>query len=116
MSSDVPLVSGTVPTPVAGPEIAPLSPGLVDVDVLEPDADDDPDVPDEPLELPVDVPVEPCRAPCRAADRALLVRSRAVWLAMEARPCDRLVIASLITPINAALDASDWLRSDARAQ
>ena len=108
VDSGVLAVSGTVPTPVAS-EPAEEGP---DEDEEEPDELDDleEDEDDDPVELAEDE--EPadwlcCSAFWMAAVRAVLVRDNARWLAMLARPCDKLVIAELMTVITAALLASD---------
>ena len=80
--SDVPLVSGTLPVPVAGA----LTTGGVALEAAAPDEDDA----DEAVELVDDGAVDPAdagfSAPCTAAESAVLTRSNAVWLAILARP------------------------------
>ena len=118
VDSGVLAVSGTVPIPVAS------EPADEDPDE---DEDDDPLVeePDE-LEEPVDDEEDPvelveeddvelaacvcCNAFWIPAVRAELARVNASWLAMLARPLDKLVIAELIAEITESLFASDWSR------
>src|SRR5580704_5611250 len=95
VNSDVPVVSGTVPVPIAGVATA----GVEGVDGLELD---DATALDEPVddELPVWVC---CNSLWIAAVSAVLVRLSAVWLARLARPWVSLVMALPMELISAAL-------------
>ena len=67
---------------------------------------------DDPVELVEEDDVEPpdcacCSSLWIAAVSAVLVRVNASWLAILARPLDKLVIAELIVEITASLFASD---------
>jgi hypothetical protein len=96
-NSGVPLVSGTVPVPVAGAlttaAAALEAEGLVAL------------VDDDALEL-ADVGFS---APCTAAVSAVLTRSKAVWLAMLAKPEDSVVDAPNIWSMTAELSACAWV-------
>jgi hypothetical protein len=72
LDSEVPVVSGTVPVPVAG---APVELGVEDDPVEAVDEDVD-----------ADVDVVPDRTCCTSAEIWLFTRSSAVLLAMLARP------------------------------
>jgi len=118
VDSGVLAVSGTVPVPVAS---APVD--VEETDGLEgpeededEDGDDDEDEDEDEDEDAVELVEEDdvaladwvcCRALWRAAVSALLVFVNASWLAMPARPFDKLVIAVLIAEITASLFASD---------
>jgi hypothetical protein len=79
-NSDVPLVSGTVPVPVA----AAATTGAAALEAAELDEDDEPvALVDEDAVGLADVGFS---APCTAAVSAVLTRSSAVWLAMLAKP------------------------------
>jgi len=98
--SEVPVVSGTVPTAVAGVGVA----GVEAVEEL---------VLEDEEELLDDVEVSPlttCSAFCTSAESAELVRFKAVPLAMLASPLAWSTIAVPITPISEAwaLEAEDW--------
>jgi len=101
--------SGTVPIPVAGEGLEeleepeePEEPELEeDEDALAPLDDDD----------DVELPELPEIALCSAAESAVSTRSKAVWLAMLARPVAKLVIAEPISVISASLVARDWSRA-----
>lgn len=110
VDSGVLAVSGTVPIPVASEPAEFEEPDELE----EPDGPEDPeeDGEDDPVELAEEDAVEPpdwdcCNALWMAAVSALLVRVNASWLAIRARPLDKVVIAELITEITASLFASD---------
>ncbi len=96
VASEVPVVSGAVPIPIAGEPV-------VLAECEEPEelelADDD-----EPVELPGDDDVEPpvstCSAFCTAADSSELTRFKAVPLARLDRPFDSSTMAAPITLIS----------------
>ncbi len=104
MDSEVPVVSGTVPVPVAGEGPAELA-ELEEPEELEFDDDD-------PVELFDDDDVEllPCNAACTAAVSSELTRFKAMPLAMLASPFASSVIAVPITLISesSADEAADW--------
>jgi len=83
VNSDVPPVSGIVPVPVAGEPV-------VEAGVLEPFDD-------------VELLVWDWTALCAAASSSELTRSKAVWLAMLARPLTSLVMSEPIAVISALL-------------
>ena len=103
--SDVPLVSGTVPVPIA----AALTAGGVALEAAALDEDEA----DEAVELVDEDEVELVdigfSAPCTAAVRAVLTRSRAVWLAMLAKPVVSVLDAPNIWLMTVALSACAWV-------
>jgi hypothetical protein len=105
-------VSGTVPVPVAGA----LTTGGVALDAAELGEDET----DEAVELVDDEAVEPVdagfSAPCTAAESAVLTRSKAVWLAMLARPVDSVLVAPNIWSMTVALSVCACVTCWDRAQ
>ena len=91
LDSEVLVVSGTVPVPVAGVGVA-----GAEFDVGAAAALDD------DVEVDVEVLDEPPRALCTAADNSESTRFKAVLLAMLARPFPRFVSAWAITLISEA--------------
>ncbi len=102
----MPDVNGTVPVPVAGA-------ATVTVGVEEADVEDDAV---EALDDVVELVDEGLSALCTAAVSAVLTRSKAVWLAMLARPVASVVDAPNIWLMTAALCAWFWLPCCALAQ
>jgi len=98
--SDVPDVSGTVPVPVAG--AAKVTAGVEEADVVD-DAVDEVEVLDDELAD------EALSALCTAAVSAVLARSKAVWLAMLARPVASVVDAPNIWLMTVEFCDSVWL-------
>ena len=104
-SSEVPDVNGTVPVPVAGAAKATAGVEALDVEddaveVVEVvDALDDDELVDDGLS-----------ALCTAAVSAVLTRSRAVWLAMLAKPVASVVDAPNIWLMTAELSVCAWVR------
>ena len=100
-NSGVPLVSGTLPVPVA----AALTTGAA--------AALDEDEADEAVELVDDDAVEPVdagfSAPCTAAESAVLTRSKAVWLAILARPVVSVLDAPNIWSMTVELSVCAWV-------
>jgi hypothetical protein len=74
----------------------------------------DEDEADEAVELVDDEAVEPVAAgfsaPCTAAESAVLTRSKAVWLAMLARPVASVLDAPNIWLMTAELSVCAWVR------
>lgn len=106
VASEVLVVSGTVPVPVAGePEPVAVPAG----EAVEPELDVELD--DVPLDPAGDeeLPDEDCNTCWTIAEIWLLTRLRAVWLAMLDRPLDRLVSAEAMTLISAASAEEAWL-------
>ena len=103
-SSDVPLVSGTVPVPVAGAATTGAAAAL---------DEDEADEADEAVELVDDDAVEPVdagfSAPCTAAESAVLTRSKAVWLAILARPVVSVLDAPNIWSMTVELSVCAWV-------
>ena len=95
----MPDVSGTVPVPLAGAAKATAGVEALDVE------DDAVEALDDVVEL-VD---EGLSALCTAAVSAVLTRSKAVWLAMLARPVASVVDAPNIWVMTAELSACDWV-------
>lgn len=96
VDNDVVVVTGTVPTAVAGMG---FFDDAVVLDVPEPAEDEDPlDVPDDEVESPED-----CSTCCTRAEIWLLTRFSAVELAILDRPLDSLTTAEAITLISALL-------------
>ena len=92
IDSEVLAVSGTVPVPVAGaPDVLPEEP-------LDPEEPADDDAVDEDDDEVSDVPPEFSTFSI-AAYNSVLVRFRAVWLAMLAKPLPKLVSAELMALI-----------------
>jgi hypothetical protein len=104
----VPLVSGTVPVPVAGA----LTTGATAPDAAEP-GEDEAEEADEAVELVDDDAVGLAdvgfSAPCTAAESAVLTRSRAFWLAMLDSPVDSVVVAPNIWSMTAELSDCAWV-------
>ena len=98
-------MSGILPVPVAG---APTTGGVV----LEAAALDE-DEADEAVELVDDDAVEPAdpgfSAPCTAAESAVLTRSKAVWLAILARPVVSVLEAPNIWSMTVELSVCAWV-------
>jgi hypothetical protein len=109
-NSEVPVVTGTVPVPVAGPSNERVEPEefeeLEELDALF----DDDEV--EALEPPLSV----WSAACTAEVRASLVRFKAVWLARLASPLDSVLDAPNIALMVAVLVDWVWLLCCAWAQ
>jgi hypothetical protein len=103
--SDVPLVSGTVPVPIA----AALTTGGVALEAAALDEDEA----DEAVELVDDDAVEVVdagfSAPCTAAESAVLTRSKAVWLAILARPVVSVLDAPNIWSMTVELSVCAWV-------
>ncbi len=97
VDSDVLVVSGAVPVPVAGEPEVPDAPVPEELELVEAPLDDEEAEP----------PDEPSNTCCTSAVIWLLTRFKAVALAMLARPFARLVSAVPITLMSAvsALDA-----------
>ena len=95
LDSVVPVVSGVVPVPLAGAADVlaeePLDPEELDDDAVDEDDDEVSDVPPDFSTFSI------------AADNSLLVRFRAVWLAMLAKPLPKLVSAELMALITESL-------------
>jgi hypothetical protein len=104
----VPLVSGTLPVPIAGA----LTTGAAALEAAEL-GEDEADEAGEAVELVDDDDVELAdvgfSAPCTAAESAVLTRSRAFWLAMLDRPVDSVVVAPNIWSITAELSDCAWV-------
>src|SRR5580704_11003349 len=98
VDSEVLMVSGTVPVPVAGaPDVLAEEPLDSDDDALDEEDDEVSDVPPDFSTFSI------------AADNWVLVRFSAVWLAMLAKPLPKLVSAelmALITELVAAVELS----------
>ncbi len=105
VSSDVPVASGVVPVPVAGAaeEAEEPEPAAPELELAEGDEPLESLEDDEPL-VPPEVPLS---ALCTAAESSVLTRFRAVWLAMLAKPVERLVMAAPSVEITWSLFASD---------
>ncbi len=109
VNSEVLVVSGAVPVPVAGEpkgleleeEEEPVEP--LDVEEVK------------PLEL-LELSEPGCSTFCMAAVNSVLTRFRAVWLAMLDKPLDSVVMALAMTLIRAALRAADWVALALRLQ
>jgi hypothetical protein len=101
-NSDVPLVSGTVPVPVA----AAATTGAAVLEAAELDDDEAVELVDEDAVGLADVGLS---APCTAAVSAVLTRSRAVWLAMLAKPVVSVLDAPNIWSMTVALSACAWV-------
>jgi hypothetical protein len=101
-NSGVPLVSGTLPVPVAA-ALTTVGAALEAVELGE----------DEAVELVDDDAVGLAdvgfSAPCTAAESAVLTRSRAFWLAMLDRPVDSVVVAPNIWSMTAELNDCAWV-------
>ncbi len=108
VNSEVLVVSGIAPVPVAGEpkkwEEVKKPDGLEEPEELELEEDDDEDAL-EPLDDD-ELPDEDCSALCTAVDSSVLTRFNAVWLAMLARPLAKLVMAEPIVVISVSVFAS----------
>jgi hypothetical protein len=98
-------VSGTVPVPVAGA----LTTGAAVLEAAELGEDEA----DEAVELVDDDAVGLAdvgfSAPCTAAESAVLTRSKAVWLAILARPVDSVLVAPNIWSMTVELSVCAWV-------
>jgi hypothetical protein len=98
-------VSGTLPVPIA----AALTTGGVALDAAALDEDEA----DEAVELVDDDAVEPedagFSALCTAAESAVLTRSKAVWLAILARPVVSVLEAPNIWSMTVELSVCAWV-------
>ena len=107
-NSGVPLVSGTVPVPVAGAATTGAA-ALGAVELVEDEADEA----DEGVELADDDAVELAdagfSAPCTAAESAVLTRSKAVWLAILASPVVSVLDAPNIWSMTVELSVCAWV-------
>ena len=109
-NSDVPFVSGTVPVPVAG--AATIGAAVLEAAELGEDGEAV-ELVDEDAVVLADVGFS---APCTAAVSAVLTRSRAVWLAMLAKPVASVVDAPNIWSMTVELSACAWVTCWDRAQ
>jgi hypothetical protein len=104
VKSDVLVLSGTVPVPLAGVVIVGDELELVDEPVL---LDEDVLLVEEPVLL--EPPLSEFNASCTAEVSWELVRLRAVWLAMLARPADKVVEAPNRLLMTVLLSCCCWL-------
>jgi len=115
VASEVLAVSGAVPVPTAGAAAVALELDVVEELELGDDEEED-DVPEDdelldelvPL-VPLDPPPMDARALCTAAVSWVLMRLRAVWLAMLDKPLDNVLDApniKLMTALFCAVDAA----------
>ncbi len=113
MNSDVLVLSGTVPVPVAGAVSA--ADALELVDELELLDDDDELLLVAEVVL-LDPPLSEFKASWTADESWELTRERAVWLAMLARPADNVVEAPNRLLMTALFSDCRWLLSAALFQ
>ena len=110
VKSEVAGVSGTVPVPVAAEpveaELAELE-EVEELDELDVEDVEDGDAVDPLDDDVVELPETDWSALCTAAVSSVLTRFRAVWLAMLAKPLDKLVSAEPITDMTLSLSVSD---------
>jgi hypothetical protein len=104
-NSGVPLVSGTVPVPIAGAATT----GAAVLEAAELDDDEAVELVGLVDEDAVELADVEFSAPCTAAVNAVLTRSRAVWLAMLAKPVVSVLDAPNIWLMTVALSACAWV-------
>jgi hypothetical protein len=98
-------VSGTVPVPIAGAATI----GAAVLEAAELDDDEAVEVVGLVDEDAVELADVEFSAPCTAAVSAVLTRSRAVWLAMLAKPVVSVLDAPNIWLMTVALSACAWV-------
>ena len=103
--SDVPLVSGTVPVPVAAAATTGAA-ALGAVELVEDEADEAVELADGDA---VELADAGFSAPCTAAESAVLTRSKAVWLAILARPVVSVLDAPNIWSMTVELSVCAWV-------